>query len=361
MKKKNDLDPLRKEIDQINEEILKLLNKRAAVAIEVGKVKKKSKSDFHVLDREHKIYQKLARINKGPFPNSAIRPVFKEIISASLSLEHQLQVAYLGPEATFCHIAAIQQFGQSATFMQGRSLRDIFTMVERGDAEYGVVPIENTTEGVVNPTLDMFIDSPLKISAEILLGVSHHLLSQKGKVAGIKEIHSHSQAIAQCSSWLDGNVPAIPVVEVFSTAKAAETAAKNPKVAAIAGEFAAKFYDLKPIYRNIEDNPKNFTRFWVIGKKSTGSTGEDKTSVMLSIKDGVGALHRTLKPFSKHKVSLTKIESRPFRLRLWEYIFFIDLEGHTDDTNVKKALEEVQDTVQFIKILGSYPKSESRT
>ena len=361
MNKKNDLDRLRKEIDQINEDILKLLNKRAAVAIEVGKVKKKAKSAFHVLDREHKIYQKLARINKGPFPNKAIRPVFKEIISASLSLEHQLQVAYLGPEATFCQIAAIQQFGQAATFIQGRSLRDIFTMVERGDAEYGVVPIENTTEGVVNPTLDMFIDSPLKISAEILLGVSHHLLSKKGTLKGIKAIHSHAQAIAQCSGWLEQNVPSIPVVEVFSTAKAAETASRDTKIAAIAGEFAAKFYDLTAIFRNIEDNPQNFTRFWVIGKKSTGSTGEDRTSIMLSIKDGVGALHKTIKPFAKHKISLTKIESRPFTQRIWEYIFFIDLEGHFEDTNVKKALDEVQDTVQFIKILGSYPRSESRT
>ncbi|MDX1778762.1 MAG: prephenate dehydratase, partial [Thermodesulfobacteriota bacterium] len=254
-----------------------------------------------------------------------------------------------------------QQFGQAATYLQGRSLRDIFTMVERGDAEYGVVPIENTTEGVVNPTLDMFIDSPLKISAEILLGVSHHLLSKNGKEEGIKEIHSHAQAIAQCSGWLDSNVPAIPVVEVFSTAKAAETASKDPKVAAIAGEFAAKFYDLKPIFRNIEDNTQNYTRFWVIGKQSTGSTGEDRTSIMLSIKDGVGALHKTLKPFSKHKISLTKIESRPFRQRIWEYIFFIDLEGHIEDSNVKKALDEVKDTVQFIKILGSYPRSESRT
>lgn len=361
MNKKNDLDRLRKEIDQINEDILELLNKRAAVAIEVGKVKKKAKSAFHVLDREHKIYQKLARINKGPFPNKAIRPVFKEIISASLSLEHQLQVAYLGPEATFCQLAAIQQFGQAATFIQGRSLRDIFTMVERGDAAYGVVPIENTTEGVVNPTLDMFIDSPLKISAEILLGVSHHLLSKKGTLKGIKAIHSHAQAIAQCSGWLEQNVPNIPVVEVFSTAKAAETASKDVKIAAIAGGFAAKFYDLTAIFRNIEDNPQNFTRFWVIGKKSTGSTGEDRTSIMLSIKDGVGALHKTIKPFAKHKISLTKIESRPFTQRIWEYIFFIDLEGHIEDTNVKKALDEVQDTVQFIKILGSYPRSESRT
>ena len=329
--------------------------------LEVARVKKKTKGDYHVLDREHKIYQKLARINKGPFPNSAIRPVFSEIISASLSLEHELRVAYLGPEATFCHIAAIQQFGQSATFIQSRSLRDIFNMVEYGESDYGVVPIENTTEGVVNPTLDMFIDSQLKICAEIFLEVSHHLLSKKGKLEGIKEIYSHSQAIAQCSSWLERNVPNIPVVEIFSTAKAAQAAAKSPKIAAIAGEFAAKFYGLKPIFRNIEDNPKNFTRFWVIGKKSTGSTGEDKTSVMLSVKDGVGALHRTLRPFAKHKISLTKIESRPSRQRPWEYIFFIDLEGHTNDRNVERALDEVKDTSQFLKILGSYPKSESKT
>lgn len=361
MKKKDDLEHLRKKIDQINAEILDLLNKRASVVLEVGRVKKKAKSDYHVLDREHKIYQQLAKINKGPFPSSAIRPVFREIISASLSLEHEIRVAYLGPEATFCHIAAIQQFGQSATFVQSRSLRDVFNMVERGETDYGVVPIENTTEGVVNPTLDMFIESQLKISAEILLGVSHHLLSKNGKLKGIKEIYSHSQAIAQCSNWLEQNVPDIPVLEIFSTAKAAESAAKNPKIAAIAGEFAAKFYGLKPIFRNIEDNPKNFTRFWVIGKKSPGSTGEDKTSVMLSVKDGVGALHKTLKPFSTHKINLAKIESRPFRPRPWEYLFFIDLEGHINDKNVSRALDEVKDTAQFLKILGSYPKSESKT
>ncbi len=361
MQKKDELDRLRKKIDHINVKILELLNERASVVLEVGRVKKKTRSDYHVLEREHKIYQKLANLNKGPFPSSAIRPVFREIISASLSLEHELRVAYLGPEATFCHIAATQQFGQSATFIQSRSLRDVFNMVERGESDYGVVPIENTTEGVVNPTLDMFIDSQLKISAEILLGVSHHLLSKKGKLESIKEIHSHSQAIAQCSSWLERNVPNIPVVEVFSTAKAAQAAAKSLKIAAIAGEFAAKVYDLRPIFRNIEDNPKNFTRFWVIGKKSTGSTGEDKTSVMLSVKDGVGALHKTLKPFAKHRINLAKIESRPFRQRPWEYIFFIDLEGHTNDKNVSRALDEVKDTAQFLKILGSYPRSESKT
>jgi len=361
LKKKEDLDCLRKKIDKIDAEILKLLNERASVVIEVGKLKKRTKSDYHVLDREHRIYQRLTKLNQGPFPSSSIRPVFREIISASLSIEHELRVAYLGPEATFCHSAAIQQFGQSATFIQSRSLRDIFSMVDRGESDYGVVPIENTTEGVINPTLDMFIDSQLKICAEILLGVSHHLLSKKGRLEGIKEIYSHSQAIAQCSGWLEQNVPTIPVVEVFSTAKAAQSAAKNPKIAAIAGEFAAKFYGLKPIFKNIEDNPKNFTRFWVVGRKSTGSTGEDKTSIMLSIKDGVGALHRTLKPFATHQINLTKIESRPFRQRPWEYIFFIDLEGHTNDKNVKRALAEVKDTSQFLKVLGSYPKSESKT
>ncbi len=361
MKMKDELDRLRKEIDQLDAEILKLFNKRASVVLEVGKVKKKAKGTFHVLDREHRIYQRLARLNKGPFPNSAIRPVFKEIISASLSLEHELKVAYLGPEATFCHIAAIQQFGQSASFIQNRSLRDVFNMVERGGSDYGVVPIENTTEGVVNPTLDMFIDSKSMICAEILLGISHHLLSKKGKLESIKEIYSHAQAIAQCSGWLERNVPTIPVVEAFSTAQAAQAAAKNPKIAAIAGEFAAKFYDLKPVFKNIEDNPKNFTRFWVIGNKSPGSTGEDKTSIMVSFKDGVGALHKTLKPFAKNRINLTKIESRPFRQRPWEYIFFIDLEGHTNDKNIKRALDEVKGISQFLKILGSYPKSESKT
>jgi len=361
VKKKDDLELLRKEIDRIDVEILKLLNKRAEVVVEVGTLKKKSQSDFHVLDREHRIYQRLVKLNQGPFPSGSIRPVFREIISASLSLEHEIHVAYLGPEATFCHIASIQQFGHSAMFVQTRSLKDIFHLVERDECDYWVVPIENTTEGVVNPTLDMFIDSPLKICAEVLLEVSHHLLSKKGRVDDIKKIYSHSQAIAQCSNWLERNVPTIPVAEMFSTAQAAQAAAKDHRIAAIAGEFAAKFYGLKRIFSNIEDNPQNFTRFWVIGKKLTGSTGEDKTSIMLSIKDGVGALHRTLKPFSEHRINLTKIESRPFKQRPWEYIFFIDLEGHTTDANVEHALNEVKEVAQFLKILGSYPKSESKT
>jgi chorismate mutase/prephenate dehydratase len=349
---------LRGKIDQIDNQILDLLNERAKLVLKVGELKQTGNYDFHLLDRECEIYERLVRRNPGPFPTEAIRDVFREILSASLSLEKTLKVMYLGPEATFCHIASIQQFGHSAKFFQAKGLADIFDEVERGRIDYGVVPIENSTEGVVNLTLDLFIDSPLKICAEVLLQVSHHLLSKSGKIEDIKRVYSHPQAIAQCSNWLFKNLPHIPIKEVFSTAKAAQHAAEDKNVAAIASEFAAKYYRLKVVRRSIEDIAQNFTKFWVIGKKSPGRTGSDKTSIMISLKDGVGALYHMLEPFADQGINLTKIESRPFKKRPWEYIFFIDIEGHIQDENVTTSLKEVKENSQFVKVLGSYPKSK---
>ncbi|MCX8042701.1 MAG: prephenate dehydratase [Desulfobacterota bacterium] len=350
------LQQLRDQIDKIDDQLLELLNKRAELVLEIGKIKKLDQRRFHVLEREEAIYQRLVNANPGPFPSAAIRPIFREIISASLSLEKTLTIACLGPEATFCHIAAIQQFGEAASYIHTRSIPDIFDEVERGRADYGVVPIENSTEGVVNLTLDMFIESPLHICAEVLLEISQCLLSHAPSLEDITVVYSHPQALAQCYNWLAKNLPHAEIKETFSTAMAAKMAQEQPHVAAIASEFAAKTYGVPVCRLRIEDNPHNFTRFWVIGSTSPGRTGCDKTSLMLSIKDGVGALYNILAPFADNGINLTKIESRPFRKKPWEYIFFIDLEGHQEDQPVSRAIDRVTAMSQFIKVLGSYPK-----
>ncbi len=355
--KKNRLRTLRDKIDAIDDKLLELLNSRAECAMEVGRIKKEQQSTrFHVLEREEAIYKRLIENNKGPFPSRAIRPIFREIISASLSLEKVLNIACLGPEATFCHLAAIHQFGEAVNYVQTRSVPEIFDEVERGRADYGVVPIENSTEGVVNLTLDMFVESPLQICAEVMLEISHCLLSNCENLADIRVVYSHPQALAQCYNWLSKNLAQAEIKETFSTAIAAKTAKQEPQTAAIAGEFASKIYGLPICKLRIEDNVQNYTRFWVVGGQSPGRTGSDKTSVMVSIKDGVGALHELLLPFADNNVNLTKIESRPFRGKAWEYIFFIDIEGHKEDENIKNALEAVSASSQFLKILGSYPK-----
>lgn len=353
------LRAIREKIDSIDDQLLELLNQRASYALEVGRIKKEEQGRFHVLEREEAIYKRLVAYNKGPFPSKAIRPIFREIISASLSLEKVLDIACLGPEATFCHIAAIHQFGEAAHYIQTRSVPDIFDEVERGRADYGVVPIENSTEGVVNLTLDMFIESPLQICAEVMLEISQCLLSSVEKIEDIKVVYSHPQALAQCYSWLAKNLPHAEIKETFSTAIAAQMAKAEPLSAAIASEFAAKIYGLRISKLKIEDNAQNYTRFWVIGSKSPGCTGNDKTSLMFSIKDGVGALHAMLQPFAENNINLSKIESRPFREKAWEYIFFIDIEGHIKDRNVQIALDKLSTTSQFIKVLGSYPKSDN--
>lgn len=354
---KDDLRKLREEIDAIDDQVLELLNRRARCAMDVGEVKKSEKaSRFHVLEREESIYQRLIDTNPGPFPSRAIRPIFREIISASLSLEKVLSIACLGPEATFSHIAAIQQFGETVSFIHTRNVPDIFDEVARGRADYGVVPIENSTEGVVNLTLDMFIESDLKICAEVMLEISQCLLSCEPNIDDIRVVYSHPQALAQCYNWLTKNMPQAEVKETFSTAVAAKMAREEPGSAAIASEHAARIYELPVCRLRIEDNTQNYTRFWVIGHQSPGRTGADKTSLMFSIRDGVGALHAMLKPFANNAINLTKIESRPFRRKPWQYIFFLDIEGHADDDNVRAAVEQVRSTTGFMKVLGSYPK-----
>lgn len=352
-----EIEKLREKIDMIDLEILNLLNERAKLAIKIGSIKKEKKLSAHVPHREREIYERLEKENKGPFPNEALRVVFREIISASLSLERPLRVAYLGPKATFTHLACMKQFGFFANYIPVNSIREVFIEVERGRAEYGVVPIENSTEGVVNHTLDMFIRSNLKIISEIMQEVSHHLLSLSGRMEDVKCVYSHSHAIAQCSKWIGKHLSHIPLVEVSSTAKAAEMCVDDSSAAAIASDLAAQLYGLKIIKSHIEDFSDNFTRFLVISRKHAERTGKDKTSIMFSIKDKVGALYGALKTFTEHDINLTKIESRPSKQKAWDYIFFVDLEGHVEDKKVKEALKKLESQCVFMKVLGSYPIS----
>jgi len=351
------LSGLRDQIDAIDDQILDLLNRRAEVVIAVGKAKAGQQREFYVPSREQAIYERLCGQNPGPFPSEAIRKVFREIISASLSLEQPMKVAFLGPPATFTHAAAMQQFGLSAQLSAQKSIPAVFDDVARGRAPYGVVPVENSTEGVVSHTLDMFMESELKINAEILLEISHDLLSRSGRLADVKKIVSHPQALAQCRQWLEENLPDIPLVDVASTALAAQMVTEDESAAAIASEMAASLYGLRTVRKKIEDNPNNFTRFLVIGKNTPVPSSKDKTSIMFSVKDEPGILYRMLEPFSKRGINLSKIESRPMKKKAWEYIFFLDMEGHVDDPQVTEAVQELRGYCQFLKVLGSYPRT----
>lgn len=351
------IDELRTAIDRIDDGIVELLNERSRVVLEVGKLKSVSNQQFHVPGRERQIYERLLGDNSGPFPNDALRSVYREIISACLSLESPMKVSFLGPKATFSHLATMQQFGLSAELVPLKSIPAVFEEVEKGKALYGVVPVENSTEGVISHTLDIFVESTLSITAEILLEVHHDLLSRTGRMEDIKKVYSHPQPLAQCRQWLDENLPGIPVVDVASTAVAAQIVSDDYSAAAIASELAASLYDLKVVRSRIEDQVNNFTRFLVVSRTICERSGNDKTSVLFSVKDEPGILCRMLEPFAKRGINLSKIESRPFKKKAWEYIFFLDLFGHASDPDVAAALEELKGCCQFIKILGSYPRS----
>jgi chorismate mutase/prephenate dehydratase len=358
LQNKKTIKRLRQEIDAVDDRLLDLLNRRAALVIEVGRLKSAKKDDFHVPSREREIYDRLTAGNPGPFPNEGLRSVFREIISASLALEAPMKVAFFGPKATFTHQAAMQQFGLSAELVPQKSIPAVFEEVEKGRAQYGVVPVENSTEGMVSHTLDMFMESDLKINAEVLLEIHHYLLSRTGRFEDIRKVCSHLQPIAQCRNWLAENLPNVPVVDVASTAVAAQIVSEDYTAAAIASESAASMYDLKIVRERIEDQVNNFTRFLIIARKLADKSGDDKTSLMFSVKDEVGILYRMLEPFAKRGINLSKIESRPLKKKAWEYIFFLDLMGHISDPVIDEAVQELKQCCQFVKILGSYPKAK---
>ena len=351
------LKSLREEIDAIDKKILELLSRRAEIAKTIGEIKKKEGLPFYVPAREAKILAKLEELNKGPLPKESIRAIFREIISACRALEEPTKVAYLGPSATFTHLAALKHFGSSSELIPMDSIGEVFDEVEKGRVDYGVVPIENSIEGVVNYTIDMFLDTDLKISGEIFVSVNLHLMSKEQDLTKVKKVYSHRHAIAQSRKWLSEHLPKVETIEVSSTAKAAELASKEEGTAAIASEAAAYLYDLNILAKNIQEVSKNFTRFLVIGRSDSEiPTGKDKTSVMFSTKHVAGSLFKALQPFAVYDVNLSKIESRPTKKRPWEYVFFVDIEGHRKDVKVEKALKELQENTTFFKILGSYPR-----
>ncbi|MEO5358143.1 MAG: prephenate dehydratase [Nitrospirae bacterium YQR-1] len=355
----NLLKPLREKIDVIDERILELLNERAQIALEIAEIKKSHKLDFYNPKREQEILERLIKANKGIFPNDTLKIIFKEVFCATLSLEKPLTVAYFGPQATYTHLATMRYFSSSCSYLPTNSIKEVFEFVDTGKAVFGVVPIENSNEGAINYTLDMFIDYDLSVYAEILLAIHHHLLSTCNNRAEIKRIYSFPQATVQCRKWLEANMLGVPIFEAASTAQAASVAAEEEGAAAISSDLAAKIYNLNFIERNIENVKDNVTRFLVISKESQERSGHDKTLIMFSAKDQPGSLYDILTPFKKQKINLTRIESRPSKRRAWEYIFFAEFEGHIEDKKVKKTLVAVNKRSTFLKILGSYPQVDT--
>lgn len=356
MPRATSIDALRAHIDRLDEKLLGLLNQRARLAMHIGERKRHAQAAIYIPDREKRIFERLAAVNKGPLDIESIRPIFREIIAACLSLEKQLRIACLGPLATFSHQAVREQFGARAQPVPVDSIAAVFDEVEHRRADYGVVPVENSTEGTVAATLDRFVSSPLTIKAEIQLRIEQCLLSRNDRLDGIKRIVSHPQSFGQCRQWLAQHLPGVPQVEVASNAHAAALAQRDARVAAIAGRVAAERYALKVLAASIQDQANNYTRFVVLGRDGDGRpSGDDKTSLLLSVAHEAGALHRVLKPFADNRVSISTIESRPLKGRAWEYVFFLDLVGHMHEPRVARALAAVKRRSVFLKVLGSYP------
>ena len=355
-----DLNPLRKKIDEIDRKIISLLNDRTQLVVEVGKMKTEKGHAVYAPEREVEIYEKIDREGaQGPLPKNALKSIYREIMSASLALEKPLTIAYLGPEATFTHLASISKFGASVTYSPATSIYEVFQEVERGRADYGVIPVENSIEGAVNHSLDMFIDSDLKICSEILFEISHNLMAHSN-LKSIRRVYSNPQVFGQCRLWLESNLPRVELMETSSTTAAAQRAQKEEGTAAIASKLAATIYNLPLLAEGIQDFAQNVTRFLVISRQIPMPTRHDKTSLVISVKDKIGALYEMLYPIKKYKINMTKIESRPSKKRAWDYYFFIDFEGHVENPKVKKMLDEMEGKVKFLKVLGSYPASAAK-
>ncbi len=348
----------RKAIDAIDSQIVALLNERTRHVLAIGKIKLAAGGSIYAPHRERAVLEKLNHLNPGPIPNPSLHAIYREIMSCALSLEKPITIAFLGPEATFTHQAAISRFGHSLQYRAQKTITDVFAEVSKNRADYGVVPVENSTEGVVSNTLDMFVDSDLKIVAQIILPIRHCLIASAPR-SHIQKLYSHPQALAQCRAWVQTCFPRTEIIETSSTTRAAQLAAADPAAAAaIASALAAEQYQLHILESDIQDNPANITRFLVLGNQCSPPTGKDRTSLMCRIADEIGALHRALEPFRKHQLNLTKIESRPSKRKAWEYYFFIDLDGHLQDPPLKKALAELEKECGAVKTLGSYPLAD---
>ena len=348
------IDKLRKKIDEVDRKILDLLNQRAKSAVAIGKEKQKKRLKTHDKLREDKILKELVLKNEGPLSKKMIIAVYREILSACRGLQSSIKVAYFGPEASNTYLAARKRFGSSVDFISVSTIFDVFREVEKDRADFGLVPVENSTEGMVSYTLDMFFNSKLKISGEVSLPITHNLLA-KGSKKGIKRVYSNSQALAQCRTWIKNNLSSVQFIEISSTAEAAKMASKSKQNGAIANELAAEVYNLNILEKHIEDSETNLTRFLVIGKDFNKKCEHMKTSIMFFVKDEPGSLYNILEIFKRRNINLTKIESRPSKQKVWEYIFFIDCEGYWKDKDMELALKELEKKCISLKVLGSYP------
>jgi chorismate mutase/prephenate dehydratase len=348
---------LREHIDALDDEVLRLLSQRAQYAHRIGEIKH---GNIYRPEREAQVLRRIAGNNPGPLPEAAVRTIFREIMSACLALEQPLKIAYFGPAGTFTESAAKKHFGSAPSFTPFITIDDVFRSVESGNADYGVVPVENSTEGAVGRTLDLLLTSPLMICGEASLRIHQNLMSKSGSAERLQKLYSHAQSLAQCHEWLNRNLPNVARVPVASNAEAARMAALDPESAAIAGEAAAKLYELNILAANIEDDPNNTTRFLVLAPHDSGPSGQDKTSFVCSAQNKPGAVHDLLTPLKDHGVSMSKFESRPargFGESRWAYVFFIDVDGHRQDPVIARALEDLRGQVGFLKELGSYPKA----
>lgn len=358
MSKDDKLKSLRQQIDALDERLQELINDRARCAQEVAKIKSASgDTSYYRPEREADVLRQVLKRNHGPLSNEEMARLFREIMSACLALESPLKIAFLGPEGTFTQEAALKHFGHSIETVPLAAIDEVFRDVESGNTHFGVVPIENSTEGVINHTLDMFMNSSLKICGEVELRVHHHLMSKAVDINAVKTIYSHQQSLAQCREWLDANLPKVEREAVGSNAEAARIAAGKKNAAAIASDSAAQIYGLDVIAENIEDHPDNTTRFLVIGKIEALPGENDKTTLLVSSNNKPGALFDLLEPMAKYKINLTRIESRPSRQGLWEYVFFLDIDGHIQHDNVRKAVDALGERTALVKLLGSYPKA----
>ena len=355
-----DLTPFREKIDGLDRQLVELLNQRLTLAAEIGKVKRSAGGQIYVAEREDAVFRKVTELNQGPIKDEALRAIYREIMSAAIALEQPLLIAYLGPEATNSHQAALKKFGASVNYHPFSTFADIFTAVEKGEADYGIIPIENSTEGSVRDALDQFVASDLKIVAQLYMEISYCLIS-RSPLEKITKVYSKDQALAQCRLWLQRHLPHAQLLDAPSTAGAVKIAASEDGAAAVANELAATHYGVPVIERSVQDKSNNTTRFFVIGKKPSGAVGggRDQTSLLISLGDAAaahsGSLLKMLKPLADRGINLSKIESRPSKQRAWEYYFFIDVAGHHDDAAMKEAIAELRSFCPMVKWLGSYP------
>lgn len=351
------LKPLREQIDAIDGQLLELLNRRARVAQEVGHVKAETNAPVFRPEREAQVLRKVADLNSGPLVSGDVQTIFREIMSSCRALERRVVVAYLGPAGTFSEQAVYQQFGHAVEGLPCASIDEVFRAAEAGTADFGVVPVENSSEGAVNRSLDLLLQTTLSISGGLSIPIHHSLMTKSGSMEGVTRICAHSQTLAQCQVWLNQNYPNIERQAIASNGEAARVAGEDPSAAAIAGEIAGQRYNLQVVKAHVQDDPHNRTRFSVIGRQQPAPSGKDQTSLVLSVPNKAGAVYNMLAPLAAHGVSMTRFESRPARMGTWEYYFYVDIEGHAQDAKVAKALAELQQNAAFFKVLGSYPVS----